>query len=80
MKFITEEDLRDLYRKEPFKDFALEQGARMTPGARQFLIDKGINTFDSESFRGKEKSEEGKPKATEPEKKFDRKHKKLYCT
>ena len=43
MKFITEEDLRDLYRKEPFTAYALEPESRLTPGARQFLSDRGIN-------------------------------------
>ena len=46
MKFITEIDLRDLYRKEPFTDYELQPGTRLTPGARQFLSDKGINMFD----------------------------------
>lgn len=42
MKFITEVDLRDLYRKEPFTTYNLEPGVRLTPGARQFLTDMGI--------------------------------------
>jgi len=42
MKFITEEDLRDLYRKEPFTVYMPEPGTRLTPGARQFLADRGI--------------------------------------
>lgn len=46
MKFITEEDLRDLYRKAPFTDYKIEPGTRITPGARQFLADRGINMFD----------------------------------
>ena len=50
MKYITEEDLRDLYRKEPFTKYSLESGIRLTPGARQFLIDKGISGFDTEHF------------------------------
>ena len=37
MKFITEEDLRDLYKKQPFTDYDLKEGERLTPGARQFL-------------------------------------------
>jgi Ethanolamine utilization cobalamin adenosyltransferase len=49
MRYITEEDLRDLYRKDPFTGYFLEQGARLTPGARQFLMDKGIRTFDTEN-------------------------------
>ena len=46
MKFITEDDLRDLYRKEPFTTYEIEPGARLTPGARQYLADRGINMFD----------------------------------
>ncbi|WHY79523.1 cobalamin adenosyltransferase [Neobacillus sp. WH10] len=42
MKFITEGDLRDLYKKEPFTAYDLESDARLTPGARQFLADRGI--------------------------------------
>jgi len=46
MKFITEEDLRDLYKREPFTHYDIEPGTRITPGARQFLADRGINMFD----------------------------------
>ena len=46
MKFITEDDLRDLYKKEPFTAYDLEPETRLTPGARQFLADRGINMFD----------------------------------
>lgn len=49
MKFITEEDLRDLYRKQPFTDYDLQEGERLTPGARQFLVDRGINMYDKEN-------------------------------
>lgn len=48
MKFITEEDLRDLYRKQPFTDYDLQPGERLTPGARQYLVDKGINMYEKE--------------------------------
>lgn len=44
MKFITEEYLRNLYRKEPFDTYKLEQGQRFTPGAMQYLSDKRIKT------------------------------------
>ena len=50
MKFITEEDLRDLYKKEPFMDYDLQPGERLTPGARQFLLDRGINLYDDDPF------------------------------
>ena len=42
MKFITEENLRDLYKMQPFTDYDLQKGERLTPSARQFLIDRGI--------------------------------------
>ncbi|EJO5347079.1 cobalamin adenosyltransferase [Clostridium botulinum] len=46
MKFITEEYLRDLYRKEPFNTYKLEQGQRLTPGATEYLSDKKIKLSD----------------------------------
>jgi ethanolamine utilization cobalamin adenosyltransferase len=46
VKFITEEDLRDLYKIEPFTNYEIEPGTRITPGARQFLADRGILMFD----------------------------------
>ncbi len=50
MKFITEEDLRDVYRREPFTTYEMEPGTRITPGARQFLADRGIHIFDDVPF------------------------------
>lgn len=50
MKFITEEDLRDIYKKEPFTTYEIEPGTRLTPGAKQFLADRGMNMFDDEPF------------------------------
>jgi len=46
MKFITEEDLRDLFRKEPFTTYEIKAGERLTPGGRQFLLDRGIKMVD----------------------------------
>ncbi len=46
MKFITESDLRDLYKNRPFTDYNLQEGERLTPGARQFLLDRGIDMYD----------------------------------
>lgn len=43
MKFITEEYLRDLYRKEPFTAYELKLEERLTPGASQYLSDMRIN-------------------------------------
>ncbi|ODA39610.1 cobalamin adenosyltransferase [Desulfosporosinus sp. BG] len=42
MKFITEMELRDLYKTEPFAIFVLEPDAKITPGARQFLVDRRV--------------------------------------
>ena len=53
MKFITEDDLRDLYKIEPFTTYEIEPGTRITPGARQFLADRGINMFDEDIFKKK---------------------------
>lgn len=46
MKFITEEELRDLHKKESFTEYSLQSGTRLTPGARQFLMDRGIRGFE----------------------------------
>ena len=46
MKYITEADLRDLYRASPFTMYEAEPGTRLTPGARQFLGDRGIRVLD----------------------------------
>lgn len=46
MKFITEDDLRILFRREPFAAYDTPPGSRLTPGARQFLVDKKIFISD----------------------------------
>lgn len=47
MIFMTEEELRRLYRKEPFKEYILDDNTRLTPGGRQFLVDRKIKIVDS---------------------------------
>ncbi|QIB68842.1 ethanolamine utilization protein [Aminipila butyrica] len=94
MKFITEEDLRDIYRREPFTTYEMEPGTRLTPGARQFLADRGINMFDDVPFvkkfvvttsEDREPAKEGPAKAEEmtpeagPKPKLDWRKKKLTC-
>lgn len=79
MKFITEEDLRDLYRKEPFTTYEIEPGARFTPGARQYLADRGINMFDNGPYTNKNTVNVKQPSASAPqEKKNNWKKKKLH--
>ena len=48
MKFITEYDLRDQFNKRPFTNYRLEENVRLTPSARQFLIDQRIRIWDEE--------------------------------
>ncbi|MBN7774552.1 ethanolamine utilization protein [Clostridium aminobutyricum] len=82
MKFITEEDLRDLYKKEPFTTYEIEPGARLTPGARQFLADRGIHMFDDDPCVVKKPvatAITAKPTAAPVEKKSDWRKKKLHC-
>lgn len=43
MKFITEIELQTLYKDEPFTSYQIKPGTKLTPGARQFLIDKRID-------------------------------------
>lgn len=59
MRFITEEYLRDIYRKEPFNTYHLEQGQRLTPGAAQYLSDKRIK-IDNDASKAKVKSKVSK--------------------
>lgn len=77
MKFITESDLRDFNRKEPFTTYELEPGARLTPGARQFLSDRGINMFGNDSY-AKKNTVDAKQSFATLEKKNTWKKKKLH--
>lgn len=42
MKFTTEMELRERYKARPFTAYEIETGTRLTPEARQFLIDRNI--------------------------------------
>lgn len=53
MKFITEEYLRDLYRKEAFETYSLKEGQRLTPGAYEYLSDKRIK-LEEDASKAKE--------------------------
>ena len=50
MRFITEEDLRQRFRRERFTEYEPEAGTRLTPGARQFLSDRGIRQRQKMAF------------------------------
>lgn len=62
MKFITEDDLRILFRKEPFVSYELQSGTKLTPGARQFLMDKKVTLCEEMGVgtQKREKPEQGK--------------------
>jgi ethanolamine utilization cobalamin adenosyltransferase len=77
MKFITENDLRDLNRKEPFTTYEIEPGVRLTPGARQFLSDHRINMFDN-GLGTKKNTVNEEPSPILLEKKNNWKKKKLH--
>lgn len=47
MKFITEDDLRLAYKSVPFTSYVIMPQERLTPGGRQFLIDRQIRICDS---------------------------------
>ena len=48
MKYITEEDLRTIYKVTPFTSYKLDTGTRLTPGARQFLQDRHISVYSAD--------------------------------
>ncbi|SHN69162.1 cobalamin adenosyltransferase [Desulfitobacterium chlororespirans] len=53
MRFITETELRDLYKAEPFTAYTLEPRTKLTPEARQFLVDRGIKLKEAQDSKSK---------------------------
>lgn len=49
MQIITETELRNNYRQEPFKTFLLPTGCRLTPAASQFLSERRIEIVSAKS-------------------------------
>lgn len=47
MRFITEDELRLIYRSEAFDRYELPADSRLTPGARQFLVDYRVEIVDA---------------------------------
>ena len=60
MRFVTEDELRDAYATTPFDSYDLPDGARLTPGARQFLIDFGV-AFEASDAERSERAGAGTP-------------------
>ncbi|TGE33438.1 cobalamin adenosyltransferase [Desulfosporosinus sp. Sb-LF] len=48
MKFITEMELRDLYKTGPFATYVLQPDTKITPGARQFLTDRRVTLVQAQ--------------------------------
>jgi len=53
MKFITEMELRELYKTEPFATYVLEPDTKITPGAHQFLVDRRVTLEQAQCSVGK---------------------------
>jgi len=54
MKFITEMELRDLYKTEPFATYVLKPDTKITPGARQFLVDRRVTLVQAQCSDGEQ--------------------------
>lgn len=57
MQFITEADLRATYKANPFTCYTLPEGSRLTPGARQYLLDLGVDMYERQKEAPSPKSE-----------------------
>lgn len=53
MKFITEMELRNLYKTKPFTKYVLEPDSKLTPEARQFLVDRKVTLIKSQASADK---------------------------
>ncbi|MEG0392824.1 MAG: hypothetical protein RR626_08690 [Anaerovoracaceae bacterium] len=58
MKFITEDDLRVLYRNTPFTTYEIAKETRLTPGAKQFLTDRRVEIIEGGQEPTKEEEKE----------------------
>jgi ethanolamine utilization cobalamin adenosyltransferase len=46
LKIITESELRDQYKSEPFETYVIEAGIRLTPSAYEYLGERKIKILD----------------------------------
>ena len=58
MHFITENELRQKYRGQSFEGFEVPPDCKLTPGARQFLLDRGLRLYDKKSSKTDKTAEE----------------------
>lgn len=63
---LTEEKLKALYKTENFKELNIEKGTILTPSARQFLTEKGINLISGKKTEVKKVVEDVKVEIKEP--------------
>lgn len=47
MRFITENDFRLKYKESPFTVYEIKSDEKITPGAKQFLVDRGIKIIEN---------------------------------
>ena len=57
MLFITEDNLRYKYKKSPFDSYIIEKGSKLTPQARQFLLDFRIDIVDKTKSKNTKKQQ-----------------------
>ena len=57
MLCITEDNLRYKYKKSPFDSYIIEKGSKLTPQARQFLLDFRIDIVDKTKAKNTKKKQ-----------------------
>ncbi|WP_289355635.1 cobalamin adenosyltransferase [Paenibacillus sp. S-12] len=79
MKFITEMELRNVYRIGPFTSYMVEHGSRLTPEARQFLTDRQIAVSYGTQEKNQEQKQEPTPNPERQAEEPDWRRGKLRC-
>ncbi|WMT40307.1 cobalamin adenosyltransferase [Paenibacillus sp. D2_2] len=81
MKFITEMELRNMYRMEPFASYMVEHGSRLTPEARQFLTDRqvAVSYGTQDQVQKQDQEQEPQPNPEQQVEKPDWRGRKLRC-
>jgi ethanolamine utilization cobalamin adenosyltransferase len=48
MKFITESEIKTMYAEKPFEVFAQPKNTKLTPEARQWLLDRKLLDYKND--------------------------------
>lgn len=56
MKFITESELRNTFAGTPFTEYYLQENTRLTPEARQFLVDRKVSVLEKAEKQDNDKA------------------------